>query len=131
MFRPIMTPSQTAVIFAPGSISRIGATMGTTTTAISMKSRKKPSTKMTPITMMNCIQKPPGSEVRKSLTSSSPPKARKAEVSIAAPKRMMKTSDVVLAVSTITPFSVSSMRMVRNSDQKTEIRNITSAAVAM
>ena len=45
MFSPIMTPSQTAVMFADGSASRIGATIGTTTTAISMKSRKKPRTK--------------------------------------------------------------------------------------
>ena len=74
MFSPIITPSQTAVMLADGSISRIGATMGTTTTAISMKSRKKPSTKITAMTMMNCIQNPPGSEVRNSLTSSSPPK---------------------------------------------------------
>ena len=35
-----MTPSHTAEIFDAGSASRIGATNGTTTTAISIKSRK-------------------------------------------------------------------------------------------
>ena len=55
-----MTPSQTAVMLADGSISRIGATIGTTTTAISMKSRKKPRRKITAMTMTNCAQKPPG-----------------------------------------------------------------------
>jgi hypothetical protein len=65
------------------------------------------------MTMTNWVQKPPGSELRKSRTRSSPPKARKAEVSIAAPSRMMKTSDVVFAVSSITPCSVFSIRMTR------------------
>ena len=65
--------------------------------------------KITSMTIMNFDQKPPGMPSRKLLTSSSPPKARKAAVSIAAPSRMMKTSDVVLAVSTITPCSVSSI----------------------
>ncbi len=109
MLTPIMTPSQTAVMLAEGSSSRIGATMGTTTTAISMKSRKKPRMKITAITTMNWVQKPPGSPPRKSRTSSSPPKARKAAVSIAAPSRMMKTIEVVLAVSIITPRRVSSI----------------------
>jgi hypothetical protein len=59
------------------------------------------------MTMMNCAQKPPGRLVRNSLTSSSPPNARNADVSIAAPSRMMNTSEVVLAVSIITPRSVS------------------------
>ncbi len=109
MFRPIMTPSQTAVTFASGSISRIGVTIGTTTTTISMKSMKKPRMKITAMTMMNWVQKPPGSVVRKSRTSSSPPKARKAAVSMAAPIRMTKTSAVVLAVSSITGVSVLSI----------------------
>ncbi len=68
MFSPIITPSQTAVMLAEGSASRIGATIGTTTTAISMKSRKKPSTKITAITVMNFDQKPPGMPSRNSLT---------------------------------------------------------------
>ena len=37
---PIITPSQMALTFAPGSANNIGAMIGTTTTAISMKSRK-------------------------------------------------------------------------------------------
>ena len=97
-----MTPSHTAVMLADVSDSRIGATMGTTTTAISMKSRKKPSRKMTSMTTRNWVQNPPGRPVRKCRTSSSPPKARKADVSMAAPIRMMNTMDVVLAVSTMT-----------------------------
>ena len=102
MFNPIITPSQTAVMFAPGSANKIGATMGTTTTAISMKSRKKPSIKITAITIMNFAQKPPGIELRKLRTNSSPPKARKAAVNTAAPKRIIKTREVVFAVSSIT-----------------------------
>ena len=119
MFSPTITPNHTAVMFAPGSASRIGATMGTTTTAISMKSRKNPSRKITTMTTMNCDQNPPGRLVRYSRTSSSPPKARNAEVSIAAPSRMMKTIDVVFAVSSITPLRVSSMTWVRHRLQTT------------
>ena len=80
----------------------MGATIGTTTTAISIKSKKKPSTKITAITITNFAQKPPGSEFRKSLTRSSPPKALNAAVNIAAPSRIINTSDVVFAVSIIT-----------------------------
>ncbi len=83
--------------------------IGTTTTAISMKSRKKPSTKITAMTTTNLVMNPPGRLVKKSLTRISPPKARNAAVSIAAPSRMIKTSDVVLAVSIISPRSVSSI----------------------
>ena len=122
MFKPIMTPSQTAVILAEGSASRIGATIGTTTTAISMKSRKKPRTKITAMTMTNLVQKPPGRLVRKSRTRSSPPNARKAAVSMAAPSRMMNTSEVVLAVSTITPRRASSTWKTRQPLQITETR---------
>ncbi len=110
MLIPTITPSHTAVMLADGSASRIGATIGTTTTAISMKSRKKPSRKITAMTTTNWVQKPPGRPVRNSRTSSSPPKARKAAVSMAAPSRMMNTIEVVLAVSIITPRRVSSMR---------------------
>ena len=88
MFSPIITPSHTAVTFADGSISRIGATIGTTTTAISMKSRKNPSKKITAMTTTNCVQNPPGRPVKNSLTRCSPPKPRKAEVSIAAPIKL-------------------------------------------
>ena len=114
MFRPTITPNHTAVMFALGSASRMGATMGMTTTAISMKSRKNPSRKITAMTTMNCVQNPPGRLLRYSRTKSSPPKARNAEVSMAAPMRMMKTIEVVFAVSTITPFSVSSMANARH-----------------
>ena len=114
MLIPIMTPSHTAVMFADGSASRMGATMGTTTTAISMKSRKNPRKKMTAITTTNWVQNPPGRLVRCSRTSSSPPNARNAEVSMAAPRRMMNTMDVVLAVSIITPLRVSSIRYARH-----------------
>ncbi len=127
MLSPIITPSQTAVMFAVGSASRIGATIGTTTTAISMKSRKKPSTKITAMTMTNWVQNPPGSPCRKWRTISSPPKARKAAVSTAAPSRMMNTRLVVLAVSSITPCSVCSMFITRMPDQTSDA---SSAAVA-
>ena len=109
MFNPIITPSHTAVIFAPGSINKIGATIGTTTTAISIKSRKKPKTNITIITIINWLQNPPGIPTKKSLTTSSPPKPRKAAVSIAAPNKIIKTNEVVLAVSSITPLRVSSI----------------------
>ena len=62
MFNPIITPNHTAVILADGSAKRIGATIGTTTTAISIKSRKKPRIKITAITITNFVQKPPGRE---------------------------------------------------------------------
>ena len=106
MFKPIITPSHTAVIFAPGSANKIGATIGTTTTAISIKSKKNPSTKITAITITNCVQNPPGNEFKNSRTNSSPPNARNAAVSIAAPSRITKTKAVVFAVSIITPCKV-------------------------
>ena len=53
MFNPIITPSQTAVMFAAGSANKIGATMGTTTSAISIKSRKNPRINITAITITN------------------------------------------------------------------------------
>ena len=121
MFKPIITPNHTAVMFAEGSANKMGATIGTTTTAISMKSRKKPRIKITNITMTNCIQNPPGSDTRNSRTNSSPPKARKAAVNMAAPNRITKTNAVVLAVSIITPFSVSSIFSARYPDQTTPI----------
>ena len=102
MFNPIITPSQTAVMFAAGSANKIGATMGTTTTAISIKSRKNPRINITAITITNLAQNPPGIELRKLRTNSSPPKARNAAVYTAAPNRMINTSEVVLAVSSIT-----------------------------
>ena len=108
MFKPIITPNHTAVMFAEGSANKMGATIGTTTTAISMKSRKKPRIKITNITMANCAQKPPGKLLRNSFTISSPPKARNAEVSIAAPSKMINTKAVVFDVSNITSFKISS-----------------------
>ena len=45
-------------------------------------------------------------EFKKSLTKSSPPKALKAAVRSAAPSKIIKTREVVLAVSSITPFKV-------------------------
>ncbi len=73
------------------------------------------------MTMMNWVQKPPGRDSRKPLTSSSPPKDRNAAVSMAAPSRMMNTSEVVLAVSIITPCSVLSIFITRRPDQSSEI----------
>ena len=121
MFRPIITPSQTAVMFAEGSDKRIGATIGTTTTAISIKSRKNPSIKITAITIINFAQKPPGSEFRNSRTKSSPPNALNAAVSTAAPSNIIKTSEVVFAVSSITSFKVFSILKRR---RELQIRDI-------
>ena len=130
MLTPIMTPSQTAAMFAEGSASRAGAMIGTTTTAISMKSRKKPRRKITTITIANLAKKPPGKPTRKSRTISSPPKARKAAVSIAAPSRMMKTRDVVFAVSTMTCLSVSLILYARQALQTMAITKHRTAAAA-
>ena len=102
MLTAIITPSHTAVTFADVSANSIGATIGTTTIAISIKSKKNPRTKMTAITTINWVQKPPGKLVKKSLTISSPPKPLNADVSIAAPIRIMNTIEVVKLVSIIT-----------------------------
>jgi len=71
----------------------MGATIGTTTTAISIKSRKNPKTKITAITIINFAQNPPGSEFKNSRTKSSPPNALKAAVRTAAPKRIINTRE--------------------------------------
>ena len=120
-------------MFADGSANKIGATIGTTTTAISIKSRKKPRTKITAITIMNCVQNPPGREIKNSRTNSSPPNARNAAVNIAAPKRITKTNAVVFAVSIITPFSVSAILKARMADQITpvKIKRVPTAPIAM
>ena len=57
---------------------------------------------VTSLSILRLIQNPPGRLVRYSVTRWSPPNARKAEISIAAPKRMMNTMDEVFAVSTMT-----------------------------
>ena len=97
---------------APVSANNIGAIIGTTTTAISIKSRKNPSKKITIITTTNCVQKPPGKSCKKSLTNSSPPKALNPEVSIAAPKRIINTIEVVTQVSVTTSFKTFSVLKV-------------------
>ena len=104
-------------MFALGSANRMGATIGTTTTAISMKSRKNPKINITAMTTMNCDQNPPGRLWRKSRTYSSPPKPRKAAVNMAAPRRMINTIEVVFAVSIMTSFRVFSTLNVRHVDQ--------------
>ena len=114
-----MTPSQTAVMFAEGSAKRMGATKGTTTTAISMKSRKNPNRKMTAITTINLPQNPPGILDKNSFTSSSPPNPLKADVSIAAPRSIINTIEVVFDVSSMTSLNMSSIRKVLQALQKT------------
>ena len=84
---------------------------------------KKPKTKITIITIMNWLQKPPGIPTRKSLTTSSPPKPLKAAVNIVAPSSIIKTNDVVLAVSSITPLRVSSIFKTLHALQKIAINN--------
>ena len=113
------------MILALGSASNIGATIGTTTTAISIKSKKNPRTKMTTMTTKNCTQKPPGRLVSMCFTSSSPPKARNAEVSMAAPMRIINTIEVVLAVSPITSCKVVP---VLNTRQPLQVKATSNAA---
>ena len=93
-----------ALTLAPVSANNIGAIIGTTTTAISIKSKKNPKRNITVITTTNWIQNPPGKSCKKSLTNSSPPKALKPDVSIAAPSRIIKTIEVVVQVSITTSF---------------------------
>ena len=85
---------------------------------------------ITAMTMTNCVQKPPGSPVRNSRTRSSPPNARNEAVNIAAPSRMMKTSEEVFAVSTMTELSVLSILNVRQPAHTSATRNATVAIVA-
>ena len=92
-----------------------------------MKSRKKPSKKITAITTINCVQKPPGKSCKKSLTNSSPPNALKADVNIAAPRRIINTIDVVTQVSVTTFFKTLSilkalqkLHPIANKNQKTK-----------
>ena len=113
IFTAIITPNQTAVTFAEVSAKSIGATIGTTTIAISMKSKKNPKTNITAMTTINCDQNPPGNPVKKFLTISSPPKPLNAAVSIAAPIKIIKTIDVVRLVSSITFFKTLSILKVR------------------
>ena len=115
-------------MFADGSANSMGATIGTTTTAISIKSRKNPRTNITAITIPNFAQNPPGNELRKFRTSSSPPKALNAAVNIAAPSKMIKTSEVVLAVSSITLCKILSNFKTRIPLQINEKRSINVAA---
>ena len=123
MFKPIITPNQTAVIFALGSANSIGATIGTTTTAISIKSKKNPKTNITAITIRNLDQNPPGREFRNSRTRSSPPKALKAEVKTAAPSKIMNTNEVVFAVSNMTPCRTLPILLNRRRLQVNDIIN--------
>ncbi len=126
-----MTPSQTAVMFAEGSAKRMGATKGTTTTAISMKSRKNPNIKMTAITTINFAQNPPGILDRNSFTSSSPPNPLKADVSMVAPRSIINTIEVVFEVSSMTLLRASSIRKVLHALQNTAIKSPITAMVAM
>ena len=121
---PIITPSQIALTFAPVSANKIGAIIGTTTTAISIKSRKKPKRKITAITTINWTQKPPGKSCRKSLTNSSPPKALNPEVNIAAPKRIINTIEVVTQVSVTTSLRTLSILKALQKLQTTPTKNV-------
>ncbi len=78
--------------------SRDGATKGTTTNVISMKSRKKPRRNMTIMTPSIAPKAPPGSAASAFSIISSPPRPRKTSEKSAAPMRIVNTIVVTRAV---------------------------------
>ena len=76
----------------------MGATIGTTTKVISMKSRMKPSRNMTNITISSATCGPPPKLSKKASIISSPPKPLKTREKSAAPIKIKKTMLVVSMV---------------------------------
>ena len=74
----------------------IGATIGTTTKVISIKSKKKPSKNIDIITISIALKVPPGRLVRKYSIVSSPPKPLKTRLKSVAPINIIKTIEVIL-----------------------------------
>ena len=74
----------------------IGATIGTTTKVISIKSKKKPSKNIDIITISIALKVPPGRLVRKCSIVSSPPKPLKTRLKNVAPINIIKTIEVIL-----------------------------------
>ncbi len=78
--------------------SSTGATIGTTTKIISIKSRIKPSTNITNITSSTAVKTPPGNWLKKPCTNSSPPKPRNTNENNDAPMRIIKIIALILMV---------------------------------
>ena len=72
--------------------------MGTTTKVISIKSKIKPSKKVTSITSNMAVSTPPGSCSKKPCTSSSPPKPRNTKEKMEAPIKIINTIAVTFTV---------------------------------
>ena len=72
--------------------------MGTTMKVISMKSKMKPSRKMTSMTIASAPQVPPGMLVNQLCTNSSPPYPRNTSENTEAPIKMKNTIAVVFSV---------------------------------
>ena len=83
-------------------MNNTGATIGTTTKVISIKSRIKPNKNITNITISVAPITPPGMSSNKLNTSSSPPKPLKTNENKLAPIRIINTIDVILVVLCIT-----------------------------
>ena len=79
-------------------LKRIGATRGTTTNVISIKSRKKPSINIVTITPITAPMTPPGIERSSSSIVSSPPKPLNTKLKNVAPIRIINTIEVILVV---------------------------------
>ncbi len=101
-FTPTATPSQ---IGSTPSASSTGAVIGMTMKTISNVSRMKPSTNMISMTTMVAPMAPPGMAERNSCTRLSPPIRRNTMEKTAAPIRMMKTIEVMVAVEMTVSFS--------------------------
>ncbi|MCY1397708.1 hypothetical protein D9M71_127210 [compost metagenome] len=97
--------------------SSTGPTIGTTTKVISMKSRMKPSRKITSITTQNAPSTPPGSWANMSSISTSPPKPRNTRENSEAPIRIRNTMALISAVPKATSLSwvKFSLRLLRAS----------------
>ncbi|MCY1549215.1 hypothetical protein D9M68_853730 [compost metagenome] len=78
--------------------SNTGPTIGTTTKVISIKSRMKPSRKITSITRKNAPSTPPGNWAKTSSINTSPPKPRNTRENSEAPIRIMKTMALISVV---------------------------------
>ena len=94
--------------------SRIGPTIGTTTKVISIKSRIKPSRKITSITTSVAPITPPGMSTKKLWINSSPPKPRKTSEKTAAPIRIINTIQVTPRVSITASRSLSNVSCPRS-----------------
>ena len=106
----------------------MGATIGTTTKVISIKSRINPSRKITIMTNNMAVNAPPGKSVKKSCSSSSPPNPRKTSEKIDAPISIKNTIDVTFVVSRTTYLVLPTVTVFFISARNTEPMAPTPAA---